>query len=312
VGIGDATSGMIDEPNLRVGFAGLGRMGIPMASTLAGADLLVGVYNRTSDKADAFATTNGVKSYSSPAQLASEANVIISMVADEYASRGLFTAAEGFLAGLQPRTVVIEMATVSVEHVREMAALVTSAGSSLIDAPVSGSVAMAANAQLAILAGGDSVSVERVQPVFAALGARTFHLGEVGSGAAMKLAVNTVIYALNQGISEGLVLAERAGVPREVAYEVFASSAVAAPFVHYRRDLFERPGLVEPALSLDLAVKDLALILALAARVHLDLPQARVELAVLEQAVAAGLAKEDVSVVAELLRGRYEEVDGGS
>lgn len=302
---------MINESRLRVGFTGLGRMGIPMASKLAGADLLVGVYNRTPAKANAFATSTGVKRYASPAQLAAESNLIITMVADEDASRSLFTESEGFLGGLQPNTIVIEMATVSVDHVRHVAALVNSAGCSLIDAPVSGSVSMARNGELAILAGGDSSSLERVQPVFAVLGARTFHLGGLGSGAAMKLAVNAVIYALNQGISEGLVLAERAGVPREVAYEVFASSAVAAPFVHYRRDLFERPGLAEPAMSVDLAVKDLELILALAASVQLGLPQARTDLAVLKQAIAAGLAEQDVSAVAELLRGRDGEFDGG-
>ena len=106
------------------------------------------------------------------------------------------------------------------------------------------------------------------------MGSNVFHLGALGAGSAMKLAVNTVVYALNQGISEGLVLAERAGIRRDAAYEVFANSAVAAPFVHYRRAQFERPGDMEPALSLRLAAKDLRLILRLAASVDLKLPQA--------------------------------------
>jgi 3-hydroxyisobutyrate dehydrogenase-like beta-hydroxyacid dehydrogenase len=296
---------MTDETKLRVGFAGLGRMGAPMAANLAGAGLLAGVYNRTTARAEAFATTNGVRQFSSPAGLAAESNVIITMLADEEASRSLFTQSEGLLGGLQVNTIVIEMATVSVDHVKRVAVLVDSAGCSLIDAPVSGSVRMAADGALAILASGDSTSLERVQPAFAVLGARTFHLGGVGAGTAMKLAVQAVIYGLNQGVSEGLVLAERAGIAREIAYEVFASSAVAAPFVHYRRDLFERPDVAEPAFSLHLAVKDLRLILALAASLQVDLPQARTDLAVLDDAVDAGLGEHDVSAVAELLRGRY-------
>jgi 3-hydroxyisobutyrate dehydrogenase-like beta-hydroxyacid dehydrogenase len=296
---------MTDESKLRIGFAGLGRMGAPMAANLAAADLLAGVYNRTPSKAEAFATTTGVTQFSSPARLAAESNVIITMVADEEASHSLFTQAEGLLGGLQPNTILIEMATVSVDHVKRVAALVDSEGCSLIDAPVSGSVAMAADGALAILASGDSMSLERVQPAFAVLGAQTFSLGGLGAGTAMKLAVQAVIYGLNQGVSEGLVLAERAGIAREVAYDVFASSAVAAPFVHYRRDLFERPDLAEPTFSLHLGVKDLRLILALAASLQVDLPQARTDLAVLDEAVGAGFAEHDVSAVAELLRGRY-------
>jgi 3-hydroxyisobutyrate dehydrogenase-like beta-hydroxyacid dehydrogenase len=298
---------MTDETKLRVGFAGLGRMGAPMAARLAGAGLLAGVYNRTPAKAEAFAATTGATQFSSPAGLAAESNVIITMVADEEASRSLFTQPEGLLGGLQPDTIVIEMATVSVDHVQRLGALVDSAGSGLVDAPVSGSVAMAADGTLAILASGDPAGLERVRPVFAVLGARTFQLGGLGAGTAMKLAVQAVIDGLNQGVSEGLVLAERAGIEREVAYDVFASSAVAAPFVHYRRDLFERPDLAEPAFSLHLAVKDLRLILALAASLQVDLPQARTDLAVLDEAVDAGFADHDVSAVAELLRGRYLE-----
>jgi 3-hydroxyisobutyrate dehydrogenase-like beta-hydroxyacid dehydrogenase len=292
----------VTAPDLRIGLAGLGRMGLPMASRLAAANLLAGVYNRTRASADAFGAATGVRSFATPAELADASSVIVTMVADETASHSLFVGADGFLEGLRPTTVVIEMATVSLEHLRRIAALVGPIGCSLIDAPVSGSVSMARDGSLSILVGGDAEVLERVRPALAVLGSRVFHLGGLGAGSAMKLSVNTVVYALNQGISEGLVLAERAGVQRHVAYEVFANSAIAAPFVHYRREQFEHPGDLEPLMSLHLAAKDLRLILRLAAGVNLELPQAEADLAVLDGAVSAGFAEADVSAVAELLR----------
>ena len=290
------------EPPLRVGFAGLGRMGIPMASRLAEAGLLTGVYNRTRTSADAFAGATGVASFTSPAEVAEASNIIVVMVADEASSHSLFVGEGGFLEGLQPGSVVIEMATVGADHIEEIASLLRPLGCNLIDAPVSGSVAMARDGSLSILVGGDPDVLARARPALAAMGSNVFHLGALGAGSAMKLAVNTVVYALNQGISEGLVLAERAGIERDAAYEVFANSAIAAPFVHYRRAQFEHPGDIEPALSLRLAAKDLRLILRLAASVHLKLPQAEAGLDVLDEAVDAGLAEADVSAVAELLR----------
>ena len=290
------------EPALRVGVAGLGRMGMPMASRLAAEGLLRGVYNRTRANADAFAAATDVASFASPSELAQASNVVVIMVADEAASRSLIVGEGGLLEGLSPGSVVIEMSTVSADHVKEVESLLGPIGCDLLDAPVSGSVSMARDGALSILVGGAADVLERVRPALAAMGSNVFHLGGLGTGSAMKLAVNTVVYALNQGVSEGLVLAERAGIRRDAAYEVFANSAVAAPFVHYRRAQFERPGDLEPALSLRLAAKDLRLILRLAASVDLKLPQAEAGLDVLNEAVGAGLAEADVSAVAELLR----------
>jgi len=273
-----------------------------MASRLAAAGLLSGVYNRTRANTDAFSAATGMAGFASPAELAAASNVVILMVADEVASRDLTLAEGGLLEGLSPGSVVIEMSTVSADHIREMASILGRAGCDVLDAPVSGSVPLARDGSLSILVGGDIEVLERVRPALEALGSNLFYLGGLGAGSAMKLAVNTVVYALNQGISEGLVLAERAGIERDAAYEVFANSAVAAPFVHYRRAQFENPGDLEPSLSLHLAAKDLRLILRLAASVDLKLPQAETGLDVLDEAVGAGLAEADVSAVAELLR----------
>jgi 3-hydroxyisobutyrate dehydrogenase/2-hydroxy-3-oxopropionate reductase len=163
-------------------------------------------------------------------------------------------------------------------------------------------VALAEQAQLTIMVGGDTADVERARPVLETLAARVFHLGPVTTGATLKLAVNTIVYGLCQALSEGLVLAERAGIDRIAAYEVIASSAVGAPFVHYRRAEFESPGQSPVAFRLALAKKDLDLILSLSEQMGSPMPQAGVNRNILEAAMAEGFGDCDVSAVAEFLR----------
>jgi 3-hydroxyisobutyrate dehydrogenase/2-hydroxy-3-oxopropionate reductase len=273
-----------------------------MALNLARAGLLAGVYNRTRSIADELAREAEVASCETPAELGELADVLITMVADEQASMQLYAAVDGFLETVRPGTIVLEMSTVSIGHIKTLSVLLEERGAVLLDVPVSGSVAMAESATLTLLVGGSELVAERIEPVLRALGSTIFHLGTLGSGAAMKLAVNTVVYGLNEALSEGLVLAEMTGIPRQRAYEVFAASAVAAPFVHYRRDAFERPGETPIGLRLLLAEKDLDLILKLAAELGHAMPQAALNAQVLRSAADAGFAEADVSAVAEYLR----------
>jgi 3-hydroxyisobutyrate dehydrogenase-like beta-hydroxyacid dehydrogenase len=129
-----------------------------------------------------------------------------------------------------------------------------------------------------------------------------FHLGLVGTGATMKLAVNSIVHGLNQALSESLVLAEKAGLPREAAYEVFAASAIGAPFVQYKRAAFEHPRDAPVAFMLDLVAKDLELIDALAQRVGARMDQLAANRGVVRDAIAAGLGDADMSALAVLLR----------
>jgi 3-hydroxyisobutyrate dehydrogenase-like beta-hydroxyacid dehydrogenase len=293
---------MSDVADLRVGFAGLGRMGSRMARNLARAGLLAGVYNRTAAVADELARELGTAACATAAELAARANVLVTMVADERASLELYTGREGLVEALQTGTVAVEMSTVSVRYVRRLASLLAPRRGVLLDVPVSGSVAMAEAGTLALFVGGPDEAAERVAPVLETLGSTILRLGATGMGAAMKLAVNTVVYGLNEALSEGLVLAERSGIARERAYEAFVSSAVAAPFVHYRRAAFERPSETPAAFSVTLAEKDLDLILSFAAEVGAQVPQARLNADVLRRAAEAGFGETDVSAVAEYLR----------
>ena len=290
------------EPPLRVGFAGLGLMGLRMARNLAGADLLAGVYNRTRSRAVEFSAATGIRACRSPAELAERTNVLITMVADDDASWDLFAGAGGFVETIRPGSVAVQMSTVSLGHVEQLAELLGNHGCSLLDVPVSGSVSMAEQATLTLMAGGEESDLRAVEPVLRVLGTNLFHLGPLGSGAAMKLAVNAVVYGLNEALAEGLVLAERAGIPRSSAYEVFMASAAAAPFVHYRQAAFEQPDDAPVGLRLELAAKDLGLILDLAAELGQTLPQAELNAQVVGRAVAAGFAESDLALVAQYLR----------
>jgi 3-hydroxyisobutyrate dehydrogenase len=296
------TPGGTVSTDLRVGFAGLGRMGRPMAANLAAAGLLAGVYNRTAARADDFAAEYGVEPFPTAAALAETVDVFVTMLADDAASAAIYLGEGGFLEGTRPSSVALEMSTVSVSHVRELAERLAVGGSRLLDVPVSGSIALASDGALTLMVGGDAETLERVRPVLDAMGSRVFHVGPVGGGAVMKLAVNTVIYGLNGALSEGLVLAERAGIERDRAYEVFAASAIAAPFVHYRRALFERPGEGPVGITMNLAAKDLELILELAEVAAYEMPQAELNLDVLRRAIADGFSEDDVTAVAQMLR----------
>jgi 3-hydroxyisobutyrate dehydrogenase/2-hydroxy-3-oxopropionate reductase len=277
-------------------------MGWPMAANVARGGFPLFVHNRTRERADAFARAIGEATVcASPAEVAAATDVVLTMLADGPAVDEVFRGETGLLASARPGTVLVEMSTIGPDHAASLGERVRAAGIELVDAPVSGSVATATSARLLVMAGGSDAAIARVRPVLEAIGS-VVHVGPPGSGATMKLAVNAVVYGLNQSVSEALVLAERAGLDRQLTYEVFASSAVAAPFVHYRRDAFERPGEVPVAFRLELASRDLRLILALGEKVGADLRQSETNLAVLEQAAVAGFGDRDVSAVASFLR----------
>ena len=287
-----------------VAFLGLGRMGLPMAVNVrrAGFDLVV--WNRTRAKAEAFGAEHGASVAGTPAEAAKGADVVVSMLADDASVTDAHTGDDGTLTTVGDDAVIVDMSTIALETVRGLFAVAAKRGVPFLDSPVSGSVAAATEATLTVMTGGPLEAVEKVRPVLEAMGRHVVHMGESGTGAAMKLSVNTVVHALNGAVSEALVLAERSGIAREAAYSVFRNSAVAAPFVHYRQAAFEHPEETLAAFRLTLAAKDLRNALQLAAGVGAELPHAEGALRVLEDAASAGFGELDESAVAQYLRSR--------
>jgi 3-hydroxyisobutyrate dehydrogenase/2-hydroxy-3-oxopropionate reductase len=222
----------------------------------------------------------------SPAEAVADADVVISMLADRAAVEQVYLGPHGVLERIRPGLVACEMSTVEPSVSRHLAERFRESGADVVDAPVSGSVGLAEQGALTIMVGGAATTIERIGGVLDALGARVIHTGDVGTGATMKLAVNSVLHGLNQAVAEALVLLQRAGVDLSLAYDVFEQSAAGAPFVRYKREAYLRPEDTPVAFRLTLARKDVQLVLALAQDVGVVMPQAQANLAVLDAAVA--------------------------
>lgn len=285
-----------------IAFLGLGRMGAPMAANLVTAGHDVVLYNRTQAKAEALAARIGASVVPTPRDATLEAGIVITMLADEHALLGVYEGDDGVLSSLRDGAIVVDMGTTGPAGIERLVPRVARAGGVLVDAPVSGSTAAAESAELLILVGAPEGSFDIVEPVLAAMGKAVFHLGDTGAGSVAKLAVNNIIYALGNAISESLVLAERAGLDRAVVYDVFEHSAVAAPMVHYRHDAFVDPDNTPAAFAMTLARKDLELITRLASSVGLPVEQAVANLSLIGRAIDSGLGEHDMADVAVYLR----------
>jgi 3-hydroxyisobutyrate dehydrogenase len=280
-----------------VGFAGLGHMGLPMATRLADHGITLAVWNRTASRAAPLAG-RGVPVAGSLADLAAGSDVLITMLADGQAAREVWSA---LLPACRPGCTGVDMSTTGPEAAREIAAEAGRHGADFLDAPVSGSTALAGQGALTTMVGGPAEALERVRPVLAALTARQLHLGPAGAGAAMKLAVNIMIAATNQAVAEALALAADAGIAPARAYDTLAASAVASPFLGYKRDAY-LDGDAPVAFTAALMAKDLELALDLAAAAGLPLPAATAARRSLADACSAGYADADFSCIARLLR----------
>jgi 3-hydroxyisobutyrate dehydrogenase-like beta-hydroxyacid dehydrogenase len=226
------------------------------------------------------------------------------MLADDAAVDRVYGGDDGLAAGARPGIVLVDCSTVSPGALRRHESAVRARGAGLVDAPVSGSTALAEAGTLSLMVGGEEADIERAGPILDAISSRRTHVGPLGTGHAMKLAVNAAIFGHNQAIAEGLVLAKAAGIDPAVAYDVLAASVVGSAYVGYKRAAFLEPEATPVAFALDLAAKDLRLIGDLAGDLGLELPQAAVDLAVIEAAAAARGGDRDFSTVAGYLSER--------
>ncbi len=305
--------GSVSDAPMRVAVIGMGRMGAAMATRLREQGHVVGVHNRSADKARSVGGEIGATVLDTPADVGAwvsgdavrdaRPGVVLVSLADDVACRAVYLGDGGLVSALAPGTVVCDTSTIDPETARELAAAVAGRDAAMLDTPVSGSVPAALSGGLTVMVGGDAAALDRARPVLETVGRRVVSVGPSGSGAVVKLAVNAVVHALNQALSESIVLAERSGVERRVFYDVIADSAAAAPFVGYKREAFARPDDAPVAFSLDLVGKDLRLILALADRVGATMPGARAASTAAAEAISHGFGEADMSAMARYLRG---------
>jgi len=215
---------------MNIAFFGLGTMGGGMAARLAGAGFRVAVWNRSVDRASRFREL-GAAVAASPREAAAGADVAISMVADDPASRSVWLGDAGALAALPSGAVVIECSTVSPAWIDELSTAATVRGCAVLDAPVTGSKVQAASGELRFLVGGDAAVLDRVRPVLAAMSKETVHLGPLGSGARLKLINNFLCGVQAVSVAEAVALIERSGLNREAALAVLTNGAPTSPVV---------------------------------------------------------------------------------
>lgn len=286
----------------RVAVLGAGNMAGAMVGTLRRARFDVVVWNRTQARAEAVAETHGATTAPSAGEAVAAADAVVSSLADDEAVLATYLGESGAASACGPDHVVLEMSTIAPDSARRVGEAVAATGAAFLDAPVSGSVPTVEKGELTIMVGGDAAALERARPVLDALAAKVFHVGALGAGATVKLAVNALVHAIDVGLSEALVLAEKAGVDRSAAYDVFAAGAAAAPFVLYKRSAFEDPDNAPLTFTLDLMAKDLDLILALAREVGAPMGQGERNRELVERALADGFSGRDMSSIAEYFR----------
>lgn len=261
------------------------------------------LWNRDRIKAESVAAQTAAVVSETAAAAAHQADIVITSLADDEALRRVYLGAGGVAEGIRPGSIAVDTSTVDPGTIIEVGAEVDTRGAGFLDCPVSGSVSTVEAGLLTIMAGGNPDLIKRVEPLLSSISKRVIHVGGRGAGVACKLAVNGLVHGLNVALSEALVLAEKAGVDREMAYEVFVSGAGGAPFVEYKKAAYLHPESAVVAFTLDLVAKDLELITRLGASVGAPMQQAETGLQIVKRAIAGGLGQQDLSAIAVYLRG---------
>ncbi len=209
----------------RVAFLGLGVMGYPMAGHLTRAGHTVTVYNRTAKKADQWAAEYGGKTARTPREAAANAQLVFSCVGNDDDLRSIFLGPDGAFAGMAKDTIAVDNTTASAKVARELDEQARTQGMHFVDAPVSGGQAGAVNGQLTVMCGGDSAAFDRAQPVAMAFAKAVTRIGESGAGQLAKMVNQLCIAGLVQGLSEGIVFGQAAGLDMKLVLQVIGKGA---------------------------------------------------------------------------------------
>ncbi len=283
-----------------VAFLGLGIMGSGMARRLLVNGFPLTVFNRNAEKSKPFAA-EGAHVAGSPREAVAQAGVIISMVADDNASRGLWLGENGALAAVKPGTLCIECSTVTVGWAKELAAAATVRGCEFLDAPVTGSKMHAVNGELNFLAGGSASTLEQARPVLAAMGKTITLIGPSGSGALLKLINNFICGVQVAALAEAMAMIERSGLDRAKVLDVLTNGAPGSPIVKTVSARMAAPDFT-PNFPLRLMAKDLGYAIQEGGQLSVELLTAAVALKEFQRAIDTGCGDKDIAAVVEPFR----------
>ena len=283
----------------KVGFIGLGVMGSQMVNRLLSKGHSVTGYNRTRAKAE-WLVKKGMQWADSPRAVAGAADYTFAMVTNAAAIQAITEGPAGLLAGLSTGKIFIDMSTVSPAVSRALAAKVRAAGADMVDAPVSGSMITLQEGKLSVMVGGRKQTFEAIKRLLLDIGPKVTHVGDNGLALSMKIATNLSLAVQMLAFSEGVLLAEKSGIAREVAVDVLTHSAVASPMIQYRGPfVLQQPE--EAWFDVNMMQKDMVLAMDLGRQLDVPLPTTAVSNEILTAARAMGLAKYDFACMFDVL-----------
>jgi 3-hydroxyisobutyrate dehydrogenase-like beta-hydroxyacid dehydrogenase len=282
-----------------LGFVGLGVMGGNMVARLLEKGHTVTGYNRTKAKAQK-QIDRGMKWADSPRAVAEASDVIFTMVTNAAALAAIADGPDGILAELSAGKFLIDMSTVSPDVSRALAEKVRAKGADMIDAPVSGSVITLQQGKLSVMVGGRKETFERLKPLLLDIGPKVTYVGGNGVALSMKIAVNLSLAVQMLAFSEGVLLAEKSGIAREVAVDVLVHSAVASPMIQYRGPfVLQQPE--EAWFDVNMMQKDMVLAMELGRKLNVPVPTTALTNEFLTAARGMGWEKQDFAVVFDVL-----------
>jgi len=282
-----------------LGFIGLGVMGSEMVDRLLAKGHAVTGYNRTQSKAERL-VKKGMKLAQSPREVAETSDIVFAMVTNGPALKGIAEGPDGLLAGLSAGKIFADISTVGPDLSRQIAEEVRARGADMVDSPVSGSVITLQQGQLSVMVGGRTETFERVKPILLDIGPKVTHVGGNGLALSMKIASNLSLAVQMLAFSEGVLLAEKSGIKREVAVDVLTHSAIASPMIKYRGPfVLHQPE--EAWFDVNMMQKDMLLALELGRQLNVPLPTTAVTNEFLTAARAMNWAKLDFAVIFDVL-----------
>ena len=280
---------------MRVAFLGLGIMGRAMAANLVKAGHEVTVWNRSAGK-----HLEGARVAVSPAEAARGAEVVWMCVSDTAAVERLLFSTDGIESELAPGMIVADSSTIAPSATRKFAERVRARGADYVDAPMTGSKVAAETGQLIFIVGGEEATIERLQPLFGAMGKKVLHMGPTGHGQAAKLGGNLMISMMFEGFAEALTLTSKLGVPRERFMELVNASMIRSGVFDYKAPFLLRRDF-SPNFPLRLMHKDIHLMLEAAREARVKLPGLETVEEIYEVATEEGSADLDYAATLALL-----------
>jgi 3-hydroxyisobutyrate dehydrogenase-like beta-hydroxyacid dehydrogenase len=287
---------------LKIGFAGLGDMGQAIVPRLLAAGHSVTGWNRTKEKAAPMFKL-GMLWADTPRETARGSEIVFSIVTDADAVKSLALGENGIIAGLREDAVYLDMSTIDPDGSRAVAAEFAKAGLTMLDAPISGTTLTLAKGNASLMVAGDKAAFERVQSVLLAIGPKVTYIGAQGLAVQLKVALNMTLVIEVIGFCEGIALAEKGGVPREVAVDAFLKSVVASPVLNYRAPLILEGHISDATYgNVNLQQKDMLLALDLGRKMGVPVPLAAAANEMLNACRGLGLARHDFVTVYEVYR----------